>query len=152
MLSSCWQLCAPVPGCQVGPRTRVPFFFPEEADKPFAERRHAVERHSLNMRQHESVKQSYVQSVKLRGIVEGVRGEMWGVESRPGESVKALSFGSLSEAFYAAIGTDPTNEHLLNTCRKGLECRLLSARTPSSILSFLVNVHNRHLTWAKMLL
>ena len=128
---------------QVGPRTRVPLFFADDQDKPFAERKRGVERHPLNARQHASVKQSYIQSVKLRGIVEGVRGEMWAVESPQGEAVRALSFGSLSEAFYEAIAGEPENMQLLNTARKGLEARLLSAKTPASVLSYLVHVRNR---------
>ena len=95
------------------------------------------------------MKAAYVKSVKMRGVVEGVRGEPWLVQRVTGDlngaspSYYALSFASLCEAFYHALEEDGTNENLLLSLSKGLECRVLHHRTPGMILKYLVNLHNR---------
>ena len=108
---------------------------------PFSTRKKAITRHPLNSRFQSGVKQAYIASLKMRGIVEGVRGEAWMMGSSTG--YLALSFASLTESFYMALEDDPCNESLLLTLNKGLECRLLSNKMPSNIVRYLVNLHNR---------
>jgi len=116
---------------------------------PFSTRKRAITRHELNNRYQSGVKQAYKASLRLHGIVEGVRGEAWMLQPEigpDGEKVtgyQALSFASLSESFYAALSEDPCNESLLLTLSKGLECRVLSSRMPPAIIKYLVNLHNR---------
>ena len=108
-------------------------------------------RHKTNPRQHEGVKKQYILSVKTRGIVEDVRGGLWAVEAERVERngvlvtgpVQALTFGSLTEAFYQALVDEPSNQLLLTSLAKGLEARLISAKTPPSVLKCLVTFHNQ---------
>ena len=107
-----------------------------------------IERHPLNGRQHNGVKQQYVASVRLRGVIENVRGECWLTEASIDSSGRrsgpklALTFGSLSEAFYSALQDDASNPALVATLSRGLEARLVSHRTPESVLKFLIRYHN----------
>ena len=90
-----------------------------------------------------------MRSVRLRGVVEGVRGEPWLQQKPPAEpgtsgaKYFALSFASLTESFFEALIEDPQNELLLLSVSKGLECRVLHYRTPPMIGKYLVNLHNR---------
>ena len=68
---------------------------------------------------------------------------MWAVEAEKDKPVMALSFGSLSEAFYEALIAEPDNPQLVSTLAKGLETKLLSVKTPMSVLRLLVNLHNK---------
>ena len=119
------------------------------SSSPFATRKKAIMRHELNNRYQSGVKAAYKASLRLRGIVEGVRGEAWVIQPEIGQDgqkssgYQALSFASLTESFYAALVEDPTNESLLLTLSKGLEVRLLSNRMPKNIIRYLVNLHNR---------
>ena len=128
----------------------MPFFLESEKDKPFAERARNIVRHKTNPRQHEGVKKQYIQSVKMRGIVEDVRGGLWAVEAERVERnghmttgpAQAVTFGSLTESFYAALHEEPENPMLLQSLSKGLEARILSAKTLMSVLKYLVTFHN----------
>ncbi|CAE7226659.1 unnamed protein product [Symbiodinium sp. CCMP2456] len=65
----------------------------------------AIMRHPLNSRRQDQVLQVYKKSVQQRGIIKGVRGECWVRAPNPenNETVYlALTFGTLTEAFYAA--------------------------------------------------
>ncbi|CAJ1419662.1 unnamed protein product, partial [Effrenium voratum] len=69
-------------------------------------------------------------SARSRGIVESVRGEPWVVRPEPSDTAgpyKALSFGSLCEAF-AAIEQDSKNENFILS--QWLERRVIDHRTP----------------------
>ena len=112
--------------------------------KNFGLRDKAITRHVFNPRQHAGVKAEYIRSVKLRGVVEGVRGELWCTAPGPdGRTWGALTYGSLTEALYQALQDDPTNPQLLLTLAKGLEAKVLAAQTPPSVLKYLVKLHNR---------
>ncbi len=144
---------------QVGDKARIKFFADTNDVNgathhahPFDRRVRNIERSMHNGRQQDGVRAEYVKSTKMRGIVENVRGEAWmqqrssdlvnGTDSKFG-SFFALSFASLTEAFYTALTDDPTNQNLLLTLSRGLECRILHAKTPPSICRYLVNLHNR---------
>ena len=150
---SIWWLIAP----QVGEKVRVRFFADsndlEDSHQPFSRRVPNIQRSPYNSRQQDGVRAEYVKSVKLRGIVENVRGEAW-LQQRPSEvitatsdgkvaSYLALSFASLTEAFYCALQQEPQNKNLLLTLARGLECRIIHPRTPPSVCRYLVNLHNR---------
>ena len=94
---------------------------------------------------HPGVKTAYLASVKARGIVEGARGELEPVVRTALRSgpMRALTFGSLCEAFYAALADEPEYKNLRNTLETLLECRILHRSTPPSILKHLINLHNR---------
>ena len=103
----------------------------------------------MNNRQQRSVKSAYVQSVKARGVCEGVRGEAWMLQPSPQNDVGqqqspylALSYGSLSEAYYQALMNDGSNPNLLISLKRGLEVRLLHHRTPPDVIRFLIHYHN----------
>ena len=137
---------------QVGEKSRVQWFLcnngPDAAMYPFNERRRSIIRHPLNNRQQKSVKSTYVQSVKQRGVCEGVRGEAWLLQPQPCDAggqqapYLALSYGSLSEAYYQALLDEPENQNLLVSLRRGLEVRLLHHRTPPDVVRFLIHIHN----------
>ena len=138
---------------QVGEKTRIKWFVDDNSDKgdmnPFSQRKRNIVRHPYNSRQQQSVKSAYVASVKTRGVVEGVRGECWVVSPNPSDSIgghtnpfMAISFGSLSEAFYTALNEDGDNPNLLASLRRGLEARVLHNRTPPEVLRFLIHIHN----------
>ena len=121
--------------------------------KPFSTRARAIARHEFNPRQHAGVRAAYIRSVKIRGVVEGVRGELWATQPSPDADGSnrvygALTYGSLTEALYAALEEDPKNPQLLLTLNKGLEAKVLSWRTPPSVLKYLVKLHNRFHTGA----
>ena len=126
----------------MGAKTRIPFFLDEEKQV------RGIQRHSCNPRQHAGVKAQYVASVKLRGIIEGVRGECWCVESDPDATgrrsgpIGALTFGSLTDAFYTALEQDPSNPAIQHTLKRGLEARIINSKTPAAVLRFLVRFHN----------
>ena len=126
----------------MGDITRLPFFL----DRDHTVR--GIQRHAVNPRQHAGVKAQYVASVRMRGIIESVRGECWCVEAVPDSAgvrsgpKGALTFGSLTEAFYEALSQDPTNGALLATLTKGLAARVLNYRTPPAVLRYLVRFHN----------
>lgn len=133
----------------MGQKTRVQWFSDDNSEdssiRPFEQRKRTVVRHQLNNRQESSVKATYIASVKMRGVCEGVRGEAWLVQPEPNPSIgaqqnpfRALSFGSLSEAFYCALNEEPTNPNLIASLRRGLESRLLHHATPHEVLRFLV--------------
>ena len=109
-----------------------------------------IRRHTWNNRIQSGVKESYKQSCRLRGIVEGVRGEAWLCEPcldpKTGERsgpYEALSFASLVESFYSVLEEDPQNPNLLCTLGKGLECRVIHHRIPPAVAKYLVHLHNR---------
>ena len=116
---------------------------------PFQHRRRNIQRHPLNARHQSSVRQAYVASCKLRGVCEGVRGEAWIMQPVPSDVVEghspylALSYASLSEAFYQACCEDAGNQCLQISVRKGLEARILSCKTPESVVRLLINLHNK---------
>ena len=82
--------------------------------------------------------------------MEDVRGGLWAVEAERVERnghmtmgpVQAVTFASLTESFYAALREEPENPMLLQLLSKGLEARILSAKTPMSVLKYLVTFHN----------
>ena len=124
-------------------------FFEDNNDAdgpPFQTRARLIARHEHNPRQHAGVKAAYVASVKLRGIVDGVRGELWAVQPDPRAANRqfgALTFGSLTEAFYQALEEEPTNSQLLLSLAKGLNATVFSFRTPPAVTKYLVKLHNR---------
>ena len=137
----------------MGQKTRVQWFADDNTEdcsiRPFDQRKRNVVRHQLNSRQQSSVKAAYIASVKMRGVCEGVRGEAWLVQPEPNTSIgaqqnpfKALSFGSLSEAFFCALNDEPSNTNLIASLRRGLEARILHHSTPNEVLRFLVHIHN----------
>ena len=93
---------------------------------PFGQRKRNIIRHPLNSRQQSSVRLAYVASCKARGVVEGVRDEAWLMQPSPSDSIQgktpylALSYGSLSEAFYQACCDSPDNDNLMVSVKKGL--------------------------------
>ena len=121
----------------------------DSSPSPFATRKKNIQRHELNNRYQSGVKAAYKASLRMRGIVEGVRGEAWFLQpqlSPTGEKLtgyQALSFASLTESFYAALVEDPSNVNLKMSLSKGLECRILNAKMPAAIIRFLVNLNNR---------
>ena len=136
---------------KVGEKTRINFFadFNDTSNSsiPFERIVRNIERHPHNQRSQKGVRAAYCKSVRMRGVVEGVRGEPWMQQKPPSEQTSAkywaLSFASLTEAFYVSLVDDPCNELLLLSVRKGLECRILHHRTPALIGKYLVNLHNR---------
>lgn len=144
------------PGQIGSEKQRVKFYMDDNSLKgdsssnsPFGSRKRNIIRHELNNRYQSGVKQAYKVSLRMRGIVEGARGEAWLLQPEVdlnGEKVsgyKALSFASLTESFYASLTEDSGNENLLMSLSKGLECRILSNRMPGAIIRYLVNLHNR---------
>ena len=113
---------------------------------PFGQRKRNIIRHPLNSRQQSSVRLAYVASCKARGVVEGVRGEAWLMQPSPSDSIQektpylALSYGSLSEAFYQACCDSPDNDNLMVSVKKGLEARILSQGTPPVVVRLLINM------------
>ena len=109
-----------------------------------------IMRHPLNNRVQNGVKECYKQSCRLRGIVEGVRGEAWlcepGVDPKTGDRsgpYTALSFASLVESFFSALEDDPSNPNLQCTLHRGLECRIIHHRVPPSVAKYFIHLHNR---------
>ena len=145
-----------LPVFQVGEKTRVKFFADsndlDSSSFPFERRVPNIQRSPFNSRRQDGVRAEYVKSVKLRGIVENVRGEAW-FQQRSADAMStsdgkvasylALSFASLTEAFYTALTQSPENQNLLLTLTRGLECRIIHARTPPAVCRYLVNLHNR---------
>ena len=111
--------------------------------KPYGSRIRAIRRHAVNQRQHNSVQKLYVESVKAKGVVEGVRGELWVTAPNADGVYGALSWGSLTEAVYQALDEDPQNEQLKLVVTKGIEGKILSDRTPTSVLKYLTKLRNR---------
>ena len=146
-------MASPDPAFQVGEGKKTLRFFQDGTDNnpniPFSEKPKNLGRHmTYNPRNQAGVKQAYVRSVKARGIVESVRGEMWAVAPEEGQDGRKgphllLSCASLIEAFFQAITEDSENENLLATCRKGIEARVLSPRTPGNICRYLTTLHNQ---------
>ena len=141
---------------QVGDKTRIRFFADtnhlDGVQFPFDRRVRNIERSIYNGRQQDGVRAEYVKSTKLRGIVENVRGEPWmqqrgdlvnGGNDGKFASYYALSFASLTEAFFTALAQEPQNQNLMLTLSRGLECRIIHAKTPPSVCRYLVNLHNR---------
>ena len=138
---------------QVGEKTRIKFFLDtndvDNEKSPFQYRVHGIVRHLYNQRKHKGIKRAYMKSCQNRGIVEGVRGECWVTEPTPDQfgnrsgPHEALSFGSLCEAYYAALVADPLNPNLLRTLGRGIEVRRFSHKVPPAILKYMVKLHNR---------
>ena len=138
---------------QVGEKSRIKFFIDNNSCDnvafPFVNRSPNIVRHEFNQRKHEGIKQSYIRSCQSRGIVEGVRGEAWVGEPLPDKfgqksgAFQALTYGSLTESFYAALSLDPQNDLLLRTLARGLEVRVFSNRMPESVTKYVVKLHNR---------
>ncbi|CAK9008936.1 Uncharacterized protein SCF082_LOCUS10080 [Durusdinium trenchii] len=159
LLEAIWTTYqAGIRGYNVGPeKTRVKFYQESNNAASQAGRRSGfagqpknIYRHPLNNRAQNGVRECYKQSVKLRGIVEGVRGEAWltepGICPRTGERsgpYEALSYASLVESFFAALEEEPGNQNLLITLSKGLECRVLHHRIPPAIAKYLIHLRNR---------
>ena len=138
---------------QVGEKVRLKFFLdnntPDNDSCPFSSRQQGIARHSQNQRKHAGIKRAYIKSCQARGIVPGVRGECWVSEPLPDQFGRksgpflALSFGSLTEAFFASLQIDPTNELLLRTLQRGMEARIFTHKMPESVVKYLVKLHNR---------
>ena len=132
---------------QVAEKVRVKLFVDDNTTdnerKPYAGRVRAIRRHRVNQRQHSSVQKQYVSSVKQRGVVEGVRGELWCTAPDSEGIYGALTWGSLTEAVFQALLEDPDNQQLTLVVTKGIEAKLLSNKTPDSVLKFLTRLHNR---------
>lgn len=146
--------CAGSAGQVGNEKVRVKFFQDSQGNptpsRGYVIRVKNIRRHYLNNRVQNGVKECYKQSCRLRGIVEGVRGEAWlcepGVDGKTGERsgpYGALSFASLIESFYAALEDEPDNPNLLRTLSKGLECRIIHHRVPPAVAKYLVHLHNR---------
>ena len=100
-------------------------------------------RHPKNSRRQDKVLQNYVRSVQTRGVIPGVRGEAWLVApSTESGCYLALTFGTLSDAFYAAYERDDRTNYpnLLATAQAGLDAIVFDYRTPNSILDFMILV------------
>ena len=138
---------------QVGEKTRVKFFLDQNSNDyvnhPFNTRQIGIVRHQHNQRAHAGIKRGYIKSCQSRGIVEGVRGEAWLTEPTPDAYGRrsgpfhALTYGSLCEAYFAALAQDPGNPNLHRTLGRGLEARIFSHKMPDCITKYLVKMHNR---------
>lgn len=106
-----------------------------------------IVRHEKNSRRQEIVLATYVASVKSKGIIKGVRGEAWMLAPASEDGAyQALTFGTLTEAFYRAMDQIGDDKHsypdLCHTASAGLDAVVLDHRTPDSILEFLITYHN----------
>ena len=107
-------------------------------------------RHPLNNRQQKSVMSTYTSHRwnNLTAFAVCVRGEAWLLQPQPCDAggqqapYLALSYGSLSEAYYQALLDEPENQHLLVSLKSGLEVRLLHHRTPPDVVRFLILIQN----------
>jgi len=102
----------------------------------------SILRHPLNSRRQEQVLQVYKKSVQARGIIKGVRGEAWVRAPNPENNETAylaLTFGTLTEAFYAAWADADrdTYPNLKLTHRAGLDVIVYDHRAPDAVLEFL---------------
>ena len=121
--------------CQVPSIKTIPFY---KADG----RQCNIVRHEKNSRRQETVLATYVASVKSKGIIKGVRGEAWMLAPASEDGAyQALTFGTLTEAFYRAMDQIGDDKHsypdLCHTASAGLDAVVLDHRTPDSILEFL---------------
>ena len=99
-----------------------------------------IVRHAKNSRRQDTVVNEYVRSVQQKGIIRGVRGEAWllAPSSELG-AYEALTFGTLSDAFYIAMARDDhlMYPNLMHTAQYGLDALVLDHRTPDAILDFM---------------
>ena len=100
--------------------------------------------HPINKRRHKAVDQKYKKSFLTSGVVEGVSGTPWLVMSE-GEQLpyQAITWGSLSRAFYAAAEEEPNNEFIKASIQSGLRgASIFSSKTPTEVLQWLCDYHN----------
>jgi hypothetical protein len=101
--------------------------------------------HPLNLRQQSQVINEYIMKMKQFGCIPGVRGEAWLVApSAPGEPYLAISWGSLSRAFYAAHLEDPDNVLLQVSAKRGLTGAIVfESGLPDDCVEWLRDWHNQ---------
>ena len=123
---------------QVGEPVDIPWFDPVTGARN-------IEDHPQNARRHVTVDETYEQSLMKRGLVEGVRGAAWMVFSVGNQlPALAITYASLSRAFYGALLKQPLNPQLLNTLNNGLrKVRMLDFRTPAKVIRHLRDYHNQ---------
>ena len=68
-----------------------------------------LERHPLNNRDHQAVRQKYVSKVLADGLLDGVRGQAWAVPASGGKNDRfaLLSHATLTESIYAVAPQRP---------------------------------------------
>jgi hypothetical protein len=116
-------------------RTNIPWFNP--AGLP------SMMRHRLNARQQGVVKRRWVESIREKGIIGGVRGEPWAQWS-PGRMLPAhmLSFGGLVESAYECFQRHGAEANVQATKEAGLNCLMFDERMPDEVGQWLVQYHN----------
>ena len=121
---------------RVGTRT-LPFFN-EAGDR-------MIIRHPCNNRVQESVKARYVAGLFRHGLMQGVRGACWAVLSPGGRPpYRVLSFGTLSEAVYAAHQQTPKHPLISASVAAGIpDAMLLHERTPLVVCRLLKDMNNQ---------
>jgi hypothetical protein len=116
-------------------RTTLPWF--TSAGQP------SMQRHRLNARQQTAVKRRWVESIREKGIIGGVRGEPWAQWSA-GRTLPAhmLSFGGLVESAYECFQRHGSEPNVLATKDAGLNCLMFDERMPDEVGQWLVQYHN----------
>ncbi|CAK0825346.1 unnamed protein product, partial [Prorocentrum cordatum] len=106
-------------------------------------------RHRVNKRDHQAVREQYVQNVLTQGVVVGVRGQPWAVPNdrvSPGgvQHHGLISCATLTESLYEARRRDPGNRFVVQTIRDGLpNAKIFHPRTPDDVLYYLRSLHNQ---------
>lgn len=106
-----------------------------------------LERHPLNDRKQDAVKNKYKAGVKEYGVIPGVRGQVWairisGTESSDPPRYQLISHWTLAAATYDAWEEEPENPQVATSVRNGLSGVVFSDRTPDDIIKLLRDQHN----------
>lgn len=118
------------------PTTTIPWFAVDGSRN--------VVRHKANRDIQESVCEAYIKRILESGLQVDVAGAPW-LQWSEGRAppARAITFNHRAEAFYRAKALAPDNLFVQGAQNLGLVgCRMLSARTPSPIIRYLMAYHN----------
>ena len=76
-----------------------------------------LSRHPVNKRDHQAVREQYVQNVLNEGVITGVRGQPWAIPTGKTSSggvahYSLISFATLTESIYEANRREPNNKYV----------------------------------------
>lgn len=101
-----------------------------------------LRRHHENGRAQASVVDKYTANVLEHGLVQGVRGNAWGVENDDG-TIALITYGTLASAVYEAHAKAPSNQFVIQALENGITGAVIfSNRMPQDCIRFLRDYHN----------
>lgn len=122
---------------QVGPRIDIPFFI-DDTDEP------NIVTHSLNKRNQKMKERRFAGSIIRRGLAQSARGDpvmVYNKDRKPPHG--AITFGSLTNAFFLAKSWRPLHPNVLDAVKRGLEAVvMLHEDMPPVIIRWVINFFN----------